>query len=230
MFSDDDGVTWSTPIDSTADLYKSGDNSYWASGGNGIQLRNGTLVIPIAVVRSGTIYGGLLYSEDTGETWNRSETNSYDRFDENTIVELNDGRIMVNARNHYDNGTRLITYTSDLGTTWESYSFDSTLIDPICQGNILRYTSTLDGFEKDRILFSNPGSTSARVDGTLRISYDEGQSWAHSKLYQTGDSNYSCITILPDGKIGVFYEVNHSLLRFKRFSLEDLTDNTDTYN
>jgi len=230
IYSDDDGLTWSEPIDLTADLYRTGDNSYWASGGTGIQLRNGTLVVPIAIVRSGVIFGGLLYSTDHGDTWNRSETNSFEKFDENTIVELNDGRIMVNARNHYGNGTRLITYTSDLGTTWESYSFDDTLIDPICQGNIIRYTSMLDGADKDRILFSNPGNTGSRVDGTLRISYDEGQTWAYSKLYQAGDSNYSCITILPDGKIGVLYEVNHSLLRFKRFSLDDLTDNTDTFN
>lgn len=229
IYSDDDGLTWSEPVDLTADLYKSGDNSYWASGGTGIQLRNGNLVIPIAIVRSGVIYGGLLYSDDHGETWKRSETNSFDKFDENTIVELNDGRIMVNARNHYGTTTRLITYTSDLGTTWEPYTFDDTLIDPICQGHITRYTSTLDGFDKNRLLFSNPGNTSSRVDGTLRISYDEGKTWAFSKLYQSGDSNYSCISILPDGKIGVFYEVNHSLLRFKRFNLEDLTDNTDSY-
>ncbi|TVZ57520.1 BNR repeat protein [Flavobacteriaceae bacterium MAR_2010_105] len=230
IYSDDDGLTWSEPIDLTANLYKSGDNSYWASGGTGIQLRNGTLVIPIAIVRSGVIYGGLIYSTDHGSTWNRSQTNSFDKFDENTIVELNDGRIMINARNHYGTSTRLVTYTSDLGTTWEPYSFDSTLIDPICQGNIMRYTSTLDGYNKDRILFSNPGNTSSRVDGTLRISYDEGQTWTHSKLYQSGDSNYSSMAILPNGKIGVLYEVNHSLLRFKRFNLEDLTDYSDTYN
>lgn len=229
IYSDDDGLNWSDPIDLTADLYKPGDNSYWASGGTGIQLRNGTLVIPIAVVRSGVIFGSLLYSTDHGTTWNRSQTNSFDSFDENTLVELNDGRLMINARNHYGTGTRLITYTSNLGTTWEPYEFDDTLIDPICQGNIMRYTSTLDGDLKNRILFSNPGNTSSRVDGTLRISYDEGQTWAYSKLYQTGDSNYSCITILPDGKIGVLYEVNHSLLRFKRFSLEDLTDGTDSF-
>lgn len=230
IFSDDDGLTWSEPVDLTANLYKSGDNSFWASGGTGIQLRNGTLVIPISIVRSGVIYGGLIYSKDHGSTWNRSQTNSFDKFDENTIVELNDGRIMINARNHYGTTTRLVTYTSDLGTIWEPFSFDSTLIDPICQGNIMRYTSTLDGKDKDRILFSNPGNTSSRVDGTLRISYDEGQTWAYSKLYQSGDSNYSSIAILPDGKIGILYEVNHSLLRFKRFSLEDLTDNSDTYN
>lgn len=229
IFSDDDGLTWSEPVDLTADLYKPGDNSYWASGGTGIQLRNGTLVIPIAVVRSGDIFGGLLYSINHGETWKRSPTNSFDKFDENTIVELNDGRIMVNSRNHYGTGNRLITYTSDLGTTWEPYTFDNTLIDPICQGNIVRYTSTIDGHDKNRILFSNPGNTSSRIDGTLRISYDEGQTWSYSKLYQKGSSNYSSMAILSDGKIGVLYEVDHSLLRFKRFSLEDLTDNEDSY-
>lgn len=229
IYSDDDGLSWSDPVDLTADLYEPGDSSYWASGGTGIQLRNGNLVIPIAVVRSGLIYGGLIYSTDHGKTWERSQSNSFDKFDENTIVELNDGRIMVNSRNHYGTGTRLVTYTSDLGTTWEPYTFDNTLIDPICQGHITRYTSTLDGHDKDRILFSNAGSMTARVDGTLRISYDEGKTWAHSKLYQEGSSNYSCVAILPDGKIGVLYEVDHSLLRFKRFSLEDLTDNKDSY-
>ncbi|TVZ60409.1 hypothetical protein NA63_2964, partial [Flavobacteriaceae bacterium MAR_2010_105] len=57
--------------------------------------------------RSGVIYGGLIYSTDHGSTWNRSQTNSFDKFDENTIVELNDGRIMINARNHYGTSTRL---------------------------------------------------------------------------------------------------------------------------
>lgn len=229
IYSDDDGLTWSDPIDLTSDLYKPGDNSYWASAGTGIQLRNETLVIPIAIVRGNTIYGGLLYSIDHGETWNRSSTNSYDSFDENTLVELNDGRIMVNARNHYGTGSRLITYTSDLGESWEPFTFDQTLIDPVCQGNIMRYTSTLDGYTKDRILFSNPANRESRVDGTLRISYDEGKSWAFSKIYQSGDSNYSCISILPDGKIGVLHEVNHSLIRFKRFSIEELTDQTDKF-
>lgn len=230
LYSDDDGVTWSTPVDLTAALYKAGDSSYWASAGTGIQLRNGTLVIPIGVVRSGKIYGGLLYSTDHGATWNRSLTNSFDKFDENTLVELNDGRIMVNARNHYGNGTRAITYTSDLGATWSPVVFDSELTDPICQGNIMRYTSTLDGYDKNRILFSNASSTSSRTDGALRISYDEGQTWAYSKLYQTGSSAYSNIAILPDGKIGVFYESdNYAKIKFKKFSLEDLTDSTDSF-
>lgn len=227
IYSDDDGLSWSDPIDLTSDLYKNGDTSYWASAGTGIQLRNETLVIPIAIVRTGKIYGGILYSSDHGETWNRSTTNSFEKFDENTLIELNDGRIMVNARNHHGTGTRLITYTNDLGTNWEPYTFDSTLIDPVCQGNLIRYTSTVDGFQKDRILFSNPANTSSRIDGTLRISYDEGKTWTYSKIYQKGDSNYSCISILANGKIGVLHEVNHSSIRFKRFSIEALTDATD---
>jgi hypothetical protein len=231
VYSDDDGLTWSAAVDLTAALYKTGDKSYWASAGTGIQLRNGTLVIPIGVVRAGNqIYGGLLYSTDHGTTWNRSATNSYSSFDENTLVELNDGRIMINSRNHYGTGTRLVTYTSDLGTTWSPYTFDSTLIDPICQGNILRYTSTLDGYNQNRILFNNPASASGRKDGALRISYDEGQTWAYSKLYQSGSSAYSSLAILPNGKIGVLYETDdYATIKFKRFSLEDLTDNTDSF-
>jgi hypothetical protein len=233
VYSDDDGLTWSAAVDLTASLYKTGDKSYWASAGTGIQLRNGTLVIPIAIVRgAGTdnLFGGLIYSTDHGNTWNRSATNSYNKFDENVLIELNNGSIMVNSRNHYGNGSRLITSTTDLGTTWAPYTFDTTLIDPVCQGNILRYTSTLDGYDKNRILFSNPASSTGRVDGALRISYDEGATWAYSKLYQSGPSAYSSLAILPNGKIGVLYEPNNSgKITFKRFSLEDLTDSTDTF-
>ncbi|MFD1161166.1 GEVED domain-containing protein [Hwangdonia seohaensis] len=233
VYSDDDGLTWSAPVDLTEALYQTGDRSYWASAGTGIQLRNGTLVIPIGVVRGSNanfIYGALLYSTDHGATWNRSATNSFDKFDENTLVELNDGRIMVNSRNHYGTGTRLVTYTSDLGTTWEPYTFDSTLIDPICQGNILRYTSTLDGYNQNRILFSNSASASGRKDGALRISYDEGQTWAYSKLYQPGFSAYSSLAITADGKIGVLYESDgYTKIKFKRFNLEDLTDSADSF-
>ena len=231
-YSDDDGLTWSAAVDLTAGLYRpSVEKSFWASAGTGIQLRNGTLVVPIAAVRNDNkIFGSLLYSSDNGATWNRSQNNSFINFDENTIVELNDGRIMINARNHYGNGTRLVTYTDDLGTTWENYTFDDTLVDPISQGNILRYTSTLDGYDKDRILFSNSGNSGSRKDGTMRVSYDEGQTWAHSKLYQTGFSAYSSMAILPDGKIGVLYEVDgYKTIRFRRFSIDELSDNNDTF-
>jgi hypothetical protein len=231
-YSDDDGLTWSAAVDLTADLYRpSVEKSFWASAGTGIQLRNGTLVVPLAVVRNdNAIFGSLLYSTDNGATWNRAQNNNFIGFDENTIVELNDGRIMVNSRNHYGTGTRLVTYTDDLGTTWTPHTFDATLVDPISQGNILRYTSTLDGYDKDRILFSNSGNKGSRSNGTLRVSYDEGQTWAHSKLYETGFSAYSSMAILPDGKIGVLYEADsYKKIKFKRFSVDDLTDNKDTF-
>jgi sialidase-1 len=41
---------------------------------------------------------------------------------------------------------------------------------------------------------------------TVRISYDEGITWATSKLLHDGPAAYSCLTRLPDQSIGCLFE------------------------
>ncbi|MFL0086197.1 exo-alpha-sialidase [Tenacibaculum maritimum] len=233
VYSDDDGLTWSDYIDITDAVKKPTELAVWAGAGRGIQMRNGTLLIPIVISTTSSasgLKGAFIYSTDHGATWKRSAGTTVGNFNENTIEELNDGRLMMNSRNSLGYNARAISYTADFGATWTAPVAAPTLIDPYVQGNLIRYTSTLDGYDKDRLLFSNPASTSSRSNNTVRISYDEGQTWAYSKLYQFGGGGYSCLTVLDNGKIGVLYEVASTKgLRFKRFSLEDLTDNTDTF-
>ena len=108
---------------------------------------------------------------------------------------------------------------------WSPLSFVNT--DPVCQGSFIRYSSTLDGAPRNRLLFSNPGNTNtpARVNQTVRMSEDEGQTWTVSRQIDT-IAGYSCLTALPDGTVGLFYEdTSNSYLSmvFARFSLDWLT-------
>ena len=41
---------------------------------------------------------------------------------------------------------------------------------------------------------------------TLRISYDEGKTWAVTKVLHDGPAAYSDITLLKTGELGLFYE------------------------
>ena len=63
----------------------------------------------------------------------------------------------------------------------------------------IRYTlATEQG--KNRLLFSNPASEKGRVNGTVRLSYDEGQTWPVGKSVEPGWAAYSDLAVTKDGK------------------------------
>jgi sialidase-1 len=65
---------------------------------------------------------------------------------------------------------------------------------------------------------------------TVRISYDEGQSWTEGKTIYGGSSAYSSLSVLADGDIGLLFEKDdYQENAFVRFSLEWLTDGKDQY-
>ena len=88
-------------------------------------------------------------------------------------------------------------------------------------------TAVRDGFSKDRLLFCNAASAKGRKNLTLRISYDNGRTWSHSKVIDAGPSAYSEMTILRDGSIGILYEPGYDEVRFVRLTLEQLTGGAD---
>jgi sialidase-1 len=119
--------------------------------------------------------------------------------------------------------------SSDRGLSWESRP-EPELIDPGCNGSIIRYTSVKDGYEKNRLLFSNAKNKKGRQNLTVRVSYDEGQSWTEGKTIYPGSSAYSTMTVLEDGQIGLMFEKDfYTENPFVSFSLEWLTDGQDSY-
>ncbi len=226
MKSQDHGKSWSKPQDITSQISKEKwhKDFKFITSGRGIQTRTGTLLHCMVIVDHGThIFG----SDDHGKTWYLIDT-PIKPGDESKVVELADGRWMVNSRIN-DKGKRYVHISADQGKTWDSKPAPE-LIDPGCNGSIIRYTSVEEGHDKNRLLFANPKSKKHRVNLTVRISYDEGLSWTEGKTIYPGGSAYSSLTVLENGQIGLFFEKDfYTENTFVSFSLDWLTNGADQY-
>ena len=263
MHSDDDGQTFSQPVEITTTFEKFRSEYDWkvlATGpGHGIELKNGRLLVPVWL-STGT--GGhahrpsiasVIYSDDRGATWKRGEvavpnTAEHVNPSETVAVQLADGSVMLNVRSESKAHRRLVTTSKDGATGWSQPKFDDALVEPICMAAIVR-VSQPPGSDKNRILFANPDNLS-RADGkveegksrdrknlTLKLSYDEGNSWPVSKPLEPGASAYSDLAVGPDGMLHCFYEQRGrsgsgkgATLTLARFNLEWLTDGKDAWN
>ncbi|RED23669.1 putative secreted protein (Por secretion system target) [Flavobacterium cutihirudinis] len=232
--SSDNGVTWGTPVDVTSQIY--GPNPNWkglfVASGRAHQLRDGKIVAAIAVREnvSGTehINNYMITSSDHGVTWTASTGRAELDGDEAKVVELNNGNIMMSIRN---SGTRRFNVSTDKGATWGTAYNQTSITDPNCDGDFIRYTSTLDGYDKNRLLHSIPFSGS-RKNVSVQMSTDEGTSWGAPKTIFAGASAYSSLTVLSDGTIGIYYENGENStyqMYFVRFSLNWLSNGADTF-
>lgn len=223
--SKDDGQTWAEPQEIT-EKAKDKSWSWYATGpGGGIQLtrgkHKGRLVIPCDHKLPREIgYSHVIYSDDHGQTWQLGGSTPADKCNECEVVELTDGRLLLNMRSHDKNyKARWISYSDDGGLTWSTPKQDPTLVEPICQASIRRYRWP-EGDKPGVLLFSNPGTTNGREKLTIRASYDDGQSWPKSRVLYPKGSAYSCLVVLADGSIGCLYEKDgYKRIVFARFPL-----------
>jgi sialidase-1 len=235
-YSDDDGQTWSAPTEVTRGVKRPDEVTSVASGpGIGIELRHephaGRLVMPFNQGPWGKWKVYAAYSDDGGETWDYGETapnGSAGVGNEVQMVELSDGALLLNARNQGGHRCRKTALSYDGGETWSPLVDDSVLIEPECQGTILRCSGGPGAEEeRDRLLFANPASKEARRNGTVRISYDEGRTWPVERTVYEGEFAYSCLTRLADGTIGLLYERDgYETITFARFNLAWLNGGT----
>jgi len=232
-YSDDDGLTFSTPVDMTSTLLPPGRIWDAMGPGVGIQTSNGTLVIPAI--------GRNIYSTDHGATWQYKTIPG--GTSEGAIVELMDGRLMRNDRPttaSWETAKRRWVSRGTITGTFSAFAPDDVLLDPTCQGSIVRYTGT-----PDRIMVLNPASTikENRFKMRVRISYDGGVTWPLSRkiydwltddeAYAQGKGGYSSMVKTADYTIGALIEVNentgangtsHRSIEFHKFNLPWMVD------
>jgi sialidase-1 len=230
MKSDDDGVTWSSPVDITSRV-KAADWGWYATGpGVGIQTASGRLVIPANHSEAGIHRSHLFFSDDDGKSWHLGASADAGT-NESQVVELTDGRLLLNMRNHpaKPENYRMVATSGDLGRTLSKATEDRALVEPPAQASLLRLT-TAKGGDRDRLLFANPAST-RRERLTVRLSYDEGTTWPVARVLAEGPAAYSSLVILADRSIGVLFEQGartpYEKITFARFTLEWLTVGRD---
>ena len=212
--SKDNGRSWSTPIDLTSQitLPEWQKDFKFITSGRGIQTKSGALIHNIVNLEKGLF---LFKSDDHGKTWHLIKT-PIKPADESKVIELADGTLMINSRVN-NLGHRYIHTSKDGGLTWTS-SADKQLVDAGCNASIIRYS-------KNILLFSNLNSEKNRENLTVKYSTDEGKTWSKGKTIYAGSAGYSSMTVLKDGKIGLFFEKDdYTSNVFTKFSLEWLTD------
>jgi len=235
--SDDDGRTWSEPIDLTPAVKHPSWIGAMAGPGMGIQTRAGRLIAPGYLRSSGDFRqdgSHLYYSDDHGETWHVSASPGPNT-NECQVVELADGSLMLNMRSTRGHHCRAVATSDDGGRTWSAIRDEATLVEPRCQGSFIRWTDERDGHARNRLLFANPAHAESRENMVARLSYDEGESWPVSRVVNPGPAAYSCPTVLPDGTAGLLYECRglpgaspgYAKITFARFNLEWLTGGQD---
>ena len=101
----------------------------------------------------------------------------------------------------------------------------NTLIEPNCNGSLLRVDYEAAGEKKHVLLFANPHMQKGRAHHTIQISFDDGQTWpkSHHLLLDEGrGAGYPSLTRVDDRHVGIVYEGSQSHLVFEKFSLDEL--------
>lgn len=231
-YSDDNGDTWSEPVNRFEEVQPA-DVRWDATGpGNGIQLlhgpNKGRLVIPAN--------GRNIQSDDHGRTWYEG-TRLPAGTSEATIVELNSGTLMRNSRatgGLRDHRCRIVNYSDDQGQSWSDLQVRDDLPCPICQASVVMHK--IPGLGERVLLFANPSkyedddSTShdRRLRMTVRKSHRDGQVFENSKVVFPRDAAYSSIAGMSEGQIGLLYENGNDWpyrrITFSKFSPEWIKD------
>jgi N-acetylneuraminic acid mutarotase len=168
----------------------------------------------------------LFFSDDGGRTWVLGAS-ADPGTNESQVVELADGRLLLNMRNHPAKAEnfRMIATSDDGGRTLSTARPDPLLIEPPAQASLLRS----DG----RLLFANPASTK-RERLTVRLSDDNGATWPCARVIHEGPAAYSSLVVMRAGLIGVLFERGerspYEKITFARFGQEWLIAGRTTTN
>lgn len=228
MSSKDNGETWSEPKVITDAITK--DPNTWAgrfaASGEGIQLRYGAhagRLVQQYTVRIGETFKAVsVYSDDHGATWQAGEPFGV-AMDENKVVELSDGRLMVNSRtSDSSQQLRKVAISADGGHTYSEVRLEPQLLDPRNNASIIRaFPDAPQGSAKAKILlFSNAHATS-RVNGTIHVSFDDGVTWSQHKVFEPDVMQYSTLTPLPQaGHYGLLYEHPNGAISYTEITLD----------
>lgn len=225
-YSDDDGLTWSEPrnISDSADP----DKRYMIATGPcaGLVNKEGALVCPVWLVLKSSDGAdpenplqqspndvSALYSLDSGKTWQMGEVIPKDRSEvdsamEGIIAPLSDGRIMYNVRSF--DSYRSVSVSDNGYSGFSKLTFDKSLKDPGCHAGLTAY-DTADG--RHVLLFVNCEMNGEehflkmRKNLVLKASLDDGKTWTHRVVIESGDAGYSSIAVDKEGTVYVIYEV-----------------------
>lgn len=223
--SDDDGKTWSEPINVTPQVKDPSWYLLLQGPGRGITMEDGTLVFASQYKDSNRIpNAGIIYSKDHGKTWKISK-HARTNTTEAQVVELEPGVLMLNMRDNRG-GSRAVSTTRDMGETWKEHESSRTALqEPVCMASLICVKAEDNVLGKDILLFSNPNDTKNRHKMTIKASLDGGNTWLteNQLLIDAGLGwGYSCLTMIDKETVGILYESSVAHITFQAIKLKDI--------
>ena len=229
--SEDDGLTWSQPINITEQCKKPEWNLFFQGPGKGITMKDGTLVFPAQFKDAQKVpWSTIIYSKDHGKSWSAG-TGAKSNTTEAQVVEMPDGSLMLNMRDDRnkteigDQNGRAVSISKDLGKTWTVHSSsNSALPESNCQGSLISAKILIKGQSTDVLFFSNPNVKSTRAHMTVKASLDQGVTWPveyQTEINSADSFGYSCLTMVNETTIGILFEGTKDLY-YQQISVSEL--------
>lgn len=251
--SNDEGETWSDPICLNESLKAKHWRFFGAGPGCGIKIKEGKykgrLLFPVYYswfAEDLKLECALIYSDDNGKTWNIGKSPHFPgkwpktdarlmllsaRLTESQVIELEGGTLKIFMRNHHPRRRIATAISHDGGVTWVDSKYHKDLIHPVSQFAVISF----DYEGKRLVVACNPANSKIRVNGTIRLSEDGGETFPYSRQL-TPDENtiagyfgYSSLALLPDGNIGLLFEPDETFesINFAKFSIPWIKGETD---
>lgn len=228
IYSDDNGKTWSDPVDLNKQVKPDDAGFMGVCPGRGLQITEGEYAGRLIFTayfsdpETGVQKFTSVYSDDRGETWNTGAPIVLDEgignMSETQITEMPDGSLMSFSRSV--NGNVTSAYSRDGGKTWTDPQAEAEipLSEGGCMVSAINYSGKIDG--KDAVLLSAPAGDD-RKNGYIYVGLvTETQGgerpyeidWKYKKEITSEETYfaYSCMTELADGKIAILYEEANS--------------------
>ncbi len=230
--SEDDGKTWSKPVNITEQVKNPAWKIVFQGPGKGICMKDGTLVFPAQFWDEKNVpFSTIVWSRDHGVSWHCG-TGAKPDTTEAQVIELDDGSLMLNMRDNRNrkdksatNG-RSVSVTSDLGITWTEHPTSrGALPESVCMASLVKEEFIVDGKRRKVVLFSNPNSKFQRERMTIKASLNDARSWPEAYwvlLDADKGRGYSCITKIDDSTVGILYEGSKADLVFQTLEISDL--------
>lgn len=223
--SDDNGQSWSQPVNLNPQVKQAGWKNQFLSSGHGIQTDKGRLLQPVVYRDDTGTHTGNIVSDDGGENWKFGAPAGKD-VNESKAVQRSTGEITQNMR-HNAGGARYYATSPDGTAPFTGMTKSEALPDPGNNGDEISHLKPgagTPGLTKTT-LHSNTATTSGRDELTVRLSEDDGANWPNRAVIKSGAAGYSTMSVLQDGSIGNLYEVGDTGgIYFARLSKSWLTD------
>lgn len=200
VYSDDDGVTWSSPASTKSAWDTSKYTWMCVSPANGALMSDGTFVLPCMARSNNNWYSGVMYKTPSG-SWTYSNKTSAAGDNESTVF-VYDGKAYLNCRNESNGHTRTL-YKLDMTSNEMvkvDYNYDPNLI---CQQSICN--GTIGGNSTFFQTSNDPLTYNTRNRLTVWASKN-GMKWTRLIRVNDGTTYGYSVADCYDGKLVMVYE------------------------